>query len=79
MLVLWKRIEFYKGKSDCEVIVIAIWGLGQIPKTFLLCKGPFHHILLVCSVCLKESALETRKNVFYFTLKALFVLEIIKF
>ena len=35
--------------------------------------------LLVCFVCLKESTCETRKNVFYFTLKALFILEIIKF
>ena len=35
--------------------------------------------LLVCFVCLKDSTCETSKNVFYFTLKALFVLEIIKF
>ena len=35
--------------------------------------------LLVCFVCLKESTDETRKNVFYFTFKALFALEIIKF
>ena len=34
---------------------------------------------LVCFLCLKESICETRKNVFYFTSKALFVLEIIKF
>ena len=31
--------------------------------------------LLVCFVSLKESTCETRKNVFYFSLKALFVLE----
>ena len=35
--------------------------------------------LLVCFLRLKESTCETRKNVFYFTSKALFVLEIIKF
>ena len=35
--------------------------------------------LLVRFVYLKYSTCETRKNVFYFTLKALFVLEIIKF
>ena len=35
--------------------------------------------LLLCFVNLKESICETRKNVSYFTLKALFVLEIIKF
>ena len=34
--------------------------------------------LLVCFVCLKESTRETRKKVFYFISKALFVLEIIK-
>ena len=31
--------------------------------------------LLVCFVSLKDSTCETRKNVFYFTLKALFILE----
>ena len=35
--------------------------------------------LLVCFLCLKGSTCETRKNVFYFTLKAFFVPEIIKF
>ena len=35
--------------------------------------------LLVCFVCLKERTCETRNNVFYFTSKTLFVLEIIKF
>ena len=35
--------------------------------------------LLVCFLRLKESTFETRKNVVYFTSKALFVLEIIKF
>ena len=36
-------------------------------------------LLLVCFVCLKQRTFETRKNVFYSTSKALFVLEIIKF
>ena len=35
--------------------------------------------LLVCFVFLKENTFETTKNIFYFTSKALFVLEIIKF
>ena len=35
--------------------------------------------LLVCFVCLKERTCETRKNIFCFISKALFVLEIIKF
>ena len=34
--------------------------------------------LLVCFLSLKESTCKTRKNVFYFTSKALFVLETIK-
>ena len=34
---------------------------------------------LVSFLCLKESTCETKKNVFYFTSKALFVFEIIKF
>ena len=40
-------------------------------------KGCVRYILLVCFVCLKESTCETRKNAFYFTTKALLVLEII--
>ena len=35
--------------------------------------------LLVSFVCLKESTLGRRANLFYFTSKALFILEIIKF
>ena len=42
-------------------------------------KGCVRYTLPVCFVRLKESTCKTRKNVFCFTLKALFVLEIIKF
>ena len=35
--------------------------------------------LLVCFLCLKENSCETRKNNFYFTSKALFIFEKIKF
>ena len=35
--------------------------------------------LLVCFLCLKESFYETRKNVFYFTSKTLFVNQILTF
>ena len=35
--------------------------------------------LLVCFVSLQGGACETRRNIFYFISKALFVLEIIKF
>ena len=31
MSILWKKNEFYKGKSHCEAVVIAAWCLGQIP------------------------------------------------
>ena len=31
MFVLGKKIEFYKGQSDCEAIVIIPWGLRQSP------------------------------------------------
>ena len=30
MSVLWKEIEFYKGKSTCKAVVIAAWGLSKI-------------------------------------------------
>ena len=36
-------------------------------------------VSLVCFVCPTERTCETKKNVFYFTLKALFAFEIIKF
>ena len=42
-------------------------------------KVVFTTFLLICFVCLKEGTCETRKNVFYFTSKALFIFEIIKF
>ena len=31
MSALRKKIEFYKGKSDCDAIVITAWGMGQSP------------------------------------------------
>ena len=34
MSILWKKIEFYKGQTDCEAIVIAAWGLDQSPGGF---------------------------------------------
>ena len=51
---------------------------GMVFKSLYL-KVVSATFLLVCFVCLKESTCETRKNVFYFTSKALLVLEIIKF
>ena len=48
-------------------------------SVFIYLKVVFAIFLLVSFVSLKESTCEKRKNVFYFTSKALFVLEIIKF
>ena len=51
----------------------------KIHKNLLSLKGVSATILLVCFLSLKERTYETRKNVFYFLSKAIFVLEIIKF
>ena len=48
-------------------------------KLYLVLKVVSATFLLVCFVCLKDSSLERKKNVFYFTSKTLFILEIIKF
>ena len=56
-------------KSIYKRILIYLLKLKVVSTTFLL----------VCFVCLKESTRETKKKNFYFTSKALFVLEIIKF
>ena len=34
MSVLWKKIEFYKGKGNFELIVIVVWGFGHSPGRF---------------------------------------------
>ena len=55
-------------------------GLSLINSNInLILKVVSATFLLVCFVCLKESTFETRKNAFYFTSKALLVLEINKF
>ena len=45
----------------------------------LVIKGCVHYILVDCFLDLNESTCQTRENAFYFTSKALFVLEKIKF
>ena len=68
--------EYYivtKGK-----LLFEFAGLFAGPCNFVF-KGCVRYIFLVYSLCLKESTCETRKTVFYFTSKALLVLEIIKF
>ena len=52
---------------------------SQAIKQLVFLKVVSATFLLVFFLCLKESTNETRKNVFYFTAKALFVLEIMKF
>ena len=42
-------------------------------------KGYFRYIFAILFLSLKYSAYETKKNLFYFTSEALFVLEIFKF
>ena len=46
----------------------------KYPFSTVLLKVVSATFLLVCFVCLKESTCETRKNVFYFTSKALLFL-----
>ena len=55
--------------------------LGNLLGGSSVIKGCVRYIFarLFCMSCLKEGTCETRKNVFYFTSKGLFVLEIIKF
>ena len=40
MSVLWKKIEFYKGKSVCKAIVFAALGLQESPGGFFGAKDP---------------------------------------
>ena len=75
------RWNLLKDRHKVKIIFITIFTQNYahplLPKmsTFKVVSTT---LLLVCFLCLKESTCETR-NVFYFTLKALFVLEIIKF
>ena len=63
--------QFLKFSSftKTHIYLFSFWNLKVVSATFLP----------VCFVCLRESTCESRTNVFYFTSKALFVLEIIKF
>ena len=48
-------------------------------KKILLVKAKLSPAKKNCVICLIESSLKMMKNVFYFVLKALFVLKIFKF
>ena len=80
-------IKIYKHKSNntCAVKFVLISFFFFFHGVIIIFKllssvdslnVVFATFLLVCFVCLKESSLERRKNVFYFISKALFVLEI---
>ena len=70
LTLAYSNIEYVLFYKQC------IANFKRWQDTFKLVSATF---LLVCFLHLKESTCETKKNVFYFTLKALFVLEIIKF
>ena len=58
--------------------ILILFLVLSVTLTYRL-KVVFATLLLDCFVSLKESTCEARQNAFYFTSKALFVLEIIKF
>ena len=83
-----------KDNTRCENVDVILEKLqegGKVPfewfsNSLLKANADKCHLILkivsasvlVCFVCLKKSTRETRKKIFYFTSKALFVLEIIK-
>ena len=69
----------YIIKSVLEQNIDGKWIKDQILDSLKTLKVVYATFFLVCFVCLKESIFQTRKNVFYFTSKALFLLEIIRF
>ena len=72
-----KDKEYGVGLTKNYCITVSMQKISSIHT--LILKGCVCYILLVCFLSLKESTYETRKNVFYFTSKALFVLKKIKF
>ena len=69
-IFLNKGVKFQSYVCNrCHNLLMILLTLKVVSATFLL----------VCFVRLKESTCETRKKFLYLTLKALFILEIIKF
>ena len=62
--------------STEKVTAMLLQNLDENTNTEL--KGSVRYIFATLFLGLKESVCETRKNIFYFTQKALFVLEKIK-
>ena len=63
-------------RSVSETLSVALKTTTSVLVTLKVVSTIF---LLVCFLSLNESTCQTRKSVFYFTSKALFVLEKIKF
>ena len=72
-------ILWLKSYGFNQVICIVWIRFFSFEKHFSFLKVVSATFLQVCCVFLKESTFERRKNAFYFTSKALFVCEIIKF
>ena len=65
---------------DMETHALGSWHSIRAFKIFQeLVKSESHLTKKICFICLNEDPLKTMKNAFYFILKALFVLKIIKF
>ena len=80
MVVLIKNYFFYSVKVAHDFLEFLFSNKTFASRVISLClKVVSATFLLICFGCIKESTLKTRKNIFYFTSKALFVLEIIKF
>ena len=65
----WHIASYFSNMSRCRDYSFSVDTLRVVSATFLL----------VCFLVLNKSTCQTRENVFYFTSKAHFVLEKIKF
>ena len=74
-------VKFKSGKfcQHFHNAKLKSWTNSKRKPAEQLFKGCVRYIFASLFLCLKENTCETRKNAFYFTSKALLVLEIIKF
>ena len=75
--LMYKRL--YTFLNNNNIIYNLQFGFRQQYSTSHALKVVSAGFLILCFVCLKERIFEIIKNVFYFILKALFILEIIIF
>ena len=87
-LQMFLKMSQILQEATCIGVSFSIWNIFKniIFHSTTLVAASSHILnvvsasfLLISFVCLKDSTCETRKNVFYCTSKALFLLEIIKF